>query len=89
MSYHCPKCSGVIYDRRRNICGYCGTELPAELLFTPTEVEMLDKEAAIIAELRRQQKAEQAIEDFRQECRRRESQGMLGAFLFGYVIGKS
>lgn len=48
MSYHCPKCNGVIYNRRRNICGYCGAELPAELLFSPAELEVLDKRAAEI-----------------------------------------
>jgi hypothetical protein len=79
----------VIYNRRRNICGFCGAELPPELLFTPAEIELMDKEEAIIAEFRKQQKTEQEIEDLKDECRRQEAQGKLGAFLFGYMIGKS
>lgn len=46
MSYQCPKCNGVIYNRRSNICGFCGGELPAELLFTAEEIVALDKDAA-------------------------------------------
>jgi hypothetical protein len=43
MSYHCPKCNGIIYDRRNNICGFCGAELPADLLFTPAQIAALDE----------------------------------------------
>ncbi len=35
MSYHCPKCNGVINDRRNYVCATCGAELPAALLFLP------------------------------------------------------
>ncbi len=51
MSYQCPKCSGVIYNRRLKTCGYCGAELPPELLFSAAELEDLDKkETAVVAE---------------------------------------
>src|SRR5947209_2809675 len=46
MSYHCPKCNGVIYNRRNSTCGICGAELPANLLFTEMEVEALDRTAS-------------------------------------------
>jgi hypothetical protein len=36
----------VIYNRRLKTCGYCGAELPPELLFSPAEIEVLDKNAA-------------------------------------------
>ena len=43
MSLQCPKCNGVVYDRRNSKCGFCGAELPAEFRFT-------DAEAAAVAE---------------------------------------
>ena len=43
MSYLCPKCSRAIYNRRLKTCGFCGAELPPELLFSAAELEMLDK----------------------------------------------
>jgi len=55
MSYQCPKFNGVVYNRRSNICGFCGSELPAELLFTAEEIAALDKEADE-AEARRKRK---------------------------------
>ena len=45
MSYRCPKCNGIIYNRRNNVCGFCGAELPASLLFTPSEIAALDEVA--------------------------------------------
>ncbi|HZR21513.1 MAG TPA: hypothetical protein VFE51_29800 [Verrucomicrobiae bacterium] len=57
MSYQCPKCNGVVYNRRSKICGFCGSELPAELLFTDKEIAALDKEADE-AEARRKRKEE-------------------------------
>jgi len=41
MSYRCPKCNGIIYDRRNYVCAFCGAELPATLLFLSPE--MADK----------------------------------------------
>ncbi|PYJ80521.1 MAG: hypothetical protein DME22_24005 [Verrucomicrobia bacterium] len=45
MSYRCPKCNGIIYDRRNYLCAVCGAELPARLLFLPPEMVDLDKVA--------------------------------------------
>lgn len=84
MSHDCPKCNGVIYNRRMKTCGYCGAELPAELLFSAAELEMLDKEEAVLAAFRQQQKAEfEAEEQKRQEAAKRQ-----GAFMSGYFLGK-
>jgi hypothetical protein len=43
MSYHCPKCNGIIYDLRNSVCGFCGAQLPANMLLTPSEMAALDK----------------------------------------------
>jgi hypothetical protein len=84
MSYQCPKCNGVIYNRRNKICGYCGAELPPELLFSAAEIELMDKEAAILAEFHQKQKAELDAEDLaRKQAAQRQS-----AFITGYFLGK-
>jgi len=62
MSYHCPSCQRVLYDRRRKTCGFCGAELPPELLFTPEQVENLRKEAEA-AELRKEEQAKADAKD--------------------------
>jgi hypothetical protein len=61
VSQFCPKCSGVIYNRRSKLCGFCGAELPAELLFSPEELEVLDRhEAEAEARQQEQRTKEQA-----------------------------
>jgi hypothetical protein len=35
MSYRCPKCDGIVYNRKKRLCALCGAELPASLLFLP------------------------------------------------------
>ena len=62
MSYHCPHCQGVLYDRRRKRCGFCGAEVPTELLFTPAELEHLQREEVDSDERQRQQRAKEAAE---------------------------
>ena len=59
MSYHCPKCQGLVYNRRHKLCGFCGTELPPEMLFTQAEIEALDKEAAEQEERRKRRAAKE------------------------------
>jgi hypothetical protein len=62
MSYHCPSCHGVLYDRRRKTCGFCGVELPVELLFTTAELERLHQEEAQAEERRRHERAKEEEE---------------------------
>ena len=62
MSYHCPSCHGVLYDRRRKTCGFCGAELPPELLFTSAELERLRREEAEAEERHRQERAKEEAE---------------------------
>lgn len=42
MAYLCPACNRTILSRRNKRCGFCGEPLPAELLFTPAEVEAIE-----------------------------------------------
>jgi hypothetical protein len=73
MSYQCPKCSGVIYNRRNKTCGFCGAELPAELLFSAAELEALDKrDAEMAAEHQKQQAKFEAEEQERKDALRRQ-----------------
>lgn len=60
MSYQCPKCNGLVYNRRSNTCGFCGALLPAELLFTAEEIATLDKDAAEAEVRRKRQDAAEA-----------------------------
>ena len=79
MSYRCPKCSGVIYNRRLKTCGFCGAELPPELLFSAAEIEALDKkEAEIAAEHQKQQAKFEAEELERQKAAKRKEDSAAG-----------
>jgi hypothetical protein len=63
IEYRCPKCQRLLYDRRRKKCMWCNHELPAELLFTPEEMEKLEKEAAEIEAARHHLKLKQDEEE--------------------------
>ena len=63
MAYHCPACSRKILSRRTKLCGYCGEPLPAELLFTPAEVEEIEaaeRKRVLASELRDEKRLKQA-----------------------------
>jgi hypothetical protein len=84
MSYQCPKCSGVIYNRRLKTCGYRGAELPPELLFSPAELEVLDKNAAEHTAEQKKIRAKLDAEDLEiQNAAKRQ-----GAFMTGVAFGK-
>ena len=73
MSLCCPKCSGVVYDRRRRTCGFCGVELPAELLFSAAEIAALNRKEAEAEQQRLKRKAKvEAEQQERRERRKRE-----------------
>lgn len=72
MSYLCPKCSHVIYNRRLKTCGYCGAELPAELLFSAEEIAAMDKKEAALEEAQRKRDAEKREEELRQQIAQRD-----------------
>jgi predicted amidophosphoribosyltransferase len=63
MAYHCPACSRAILSRRNKLCGFCGEPLPAELLFTPAQIEKIEaaeRARALASKLRAEQRAEAA-----------------------------
>ncbi len=83
MSNHCPTCNGVIYNRRCKTCGYCGAELPAQLLFTAAEIEAIDKEAAVLAAFHQKQKAEIELEDLKRQLARQQPSVFSTSYFFG------
>ena len=44
MAYHCPASSRAILSRRNKLCSFCGEPLPAELVFTPAQIEEIEAE---------------------------------------------
>ncbi len=42
MDYHCPACSRTILSRGNKLCSFCREPLPAEVRFTPAEVEEME-----------------------------------------------
>jgi uncharacterized Zn finger protein (UPF0148 family) len=54
MIAKCPFCGSVIYSRRNVLCGVCGKQLPHDLLFTPQEREMVERELSEAKRRRRQ-----------------------------------
>jgi hypothetical protein len=45
---NCPHCQRLLYSRSQKKCGYCGKELPAEVLFSEAEVEKIRAEQQAI-----------------------------------------
>jgi hypothetical protein len=72
LSLYCPKCNGVVYDRRRKTCGFCGAELPPELLFSATEIEALNRQEAEAEQQRLKRKAKADAEEQERQKRKRE-----------------
>ena len=42
MRLRCPTCNRPILSRRNKLCSFCQKPLPAELLFTPAQVEEIE-----------------------------------------------
>jgi hypothetical protein len=59
MSYHCPTCQRIIYNRRLAQCEFCGADIPASLRFSAAEIATLDRKLAESAERRKQRELEQ------------------------------
>jgi len=60
----CPHCKQLIYSRQHKHCGFCGGELPPELLLSAEEIAALHAEQAAIAARR---EADKIKEKERQE----------------------
>ena len=62
MAYYCPACNRTILSRRNKRCGFCQEPLPAELLFTPAEVEEIEageRERALAIKLREEERVKE------------------------------
>ena len=70
MSYRCPTCERLIFNRRLQQCEFCGAVIPAELRFSAQEIAKLDRQMAQLAERRRQRDLERE-EERQQEVRKR------------------
>jgi hypothetical protein len=71
MTLYCPKCKGIVYSRRHKFCGFCGAQLPAEFLFTESELAVLAREEAEIENRRKVRKTKDDAEE--QERRKGDS----------------
>lgn len=67
----CPHCDRLIYSRQHKQCGFCGHELPEELLLSDQEVAKLKTEQAAIAARRELAKAKE--EEEREQARRKSA----------------
>jgi ssDNA-binding Zn-finger/Zn-ribbon topoisomerase 1 len=69
IEYRCPKCNRLLYDRKHKKCGWCGADLPEELLFTKEEIDKMEKESAELEEQRRLRKIREDKEKEERKCR--------------------
>jgi predicted nucleic acid-binding Zn ribbon protein len=63
MSYYCPTCQGLFYNRRLAHCGFCGAAIPEGLRFTSEEITALDKKRFELEEQRAQRERVAAEEE--------------------------
>ena len=87
MSYHCPACQRMIFNRRLERYEFCGAAIPAELRFSAAEIMELDTEMAQMAERRKKRDREQE-EERKKEIQNRPSRGV-GPRDFSDAIAKS
>jgi hypothetical protein len=69
MTYHCPKCQRVLYNRRLKNCGFCSSPIPDEMRFTPEEIAALDQQMVELDEQRRQRQL--AVDKEKENARQR------------------
>jgi uncharacterized Zn finger protein (UPF0148 family) len=65
MSYHCPNCQRMIFNRRLVRCGFCGADMPASLRFTAEEIAIRDRKMAESEARRKRREIEQEEEEAR------------------------
>jgi hypothetical protein len=72
---NCPSCNRLLYSRRHKTCGFCGAELPAEVLFSEEEIAAIEAEQKAIAVRRAKAKARE------EEEKKNQSSGDSGMFI--------
>jgi predicted nucleic acid-binding Zn ribbon protein len=63
MKYQCPACERVLYNRRLSHCGFCGTQIPESLRFTPEEMAAIDQQMVQLEKQRRQRERDAEEEE--------------------------
>jgi hypothetical protein len=63
MSYHCPTCQRIIFNRRLAQCEFCGADIPNSLRFSAAEIAALDRKMAESAQRQKQRELEQEEEN--------------------------
>lgn len=58
---NCPSCHRLLYSRRHKTCGFCGAELPPEVLFTVAELAAIDAEKEALAARRAKDRAKEEV----------------------------
>ena len=71
---NCPHCHRLLYSRRHPKCGFCGIELPPEVLFTEAEIAAIKQEQQEI-DVRRTKAKVQEEERLEEERRSRSADG--------------
>jgi hypothetical protein len=54
---NCPSCNRLLYSRTHKTCGFCGVELPPEVLFSDDEIAAIKAEQAALTVRRAKDKA--------------------------------
>ena len=63
MSYHCPSCQRLLYNRRLTRCGFCGAKIPESLRFTSEEATAVENKIRELEEQRVQRERAAAEEE--------------------------
>jgi hypothetical protein len=63
MSYFCPTCDRILYNRRLANCGFCNAPIPEELRFTAAEIAALDRRTAEIEKASREREQAREAEE--------------------------
>jgi NMD protein affecting ribosome stability and mRNA decay len=89
MTPKCPHCGSIIYSRRHALCGVCGQQLPPELLFTPKERKIVERQLEPTEYQKRhaeeEKKEMREIEEFERAITRKREQ-VLAHLLIDRVI---
>ena len=56
---NCPTCNRLLYSRQHKTCGFCGTELPPEVLLSEDEIDATKAEQEAISVRRAEAKAKE------------------------------
>jgi hypothetical protein len=76
MSYYCPTCQRIIFNRRLARCEFCNAGIPAELRFSANEIAKLDRQMSELAARRKKR-------DIEQEEDRKKAEGPSRGFIPG------